>query len=303
MRLAINENCYLLTHLVEMNDNRLLTEQELKVVYATEHWRLRGGVFGGKPPARTSTGRAGVEPHCHPYRELMVVLDGCGAYGLRGECYPCRPGDIFLVEENVPHDVGYAVDAPDLRHLWVSILAGRLFLRQVAVRKGRMTGFPQRRVTLRVETIGDHIYHVLTRAWPRPESASSGDRFALKTAIAAVLAAYADTGWRGPEKPPCEKDVQEQAVSAVCAHLRHTAGAGDSVASLARLAGYSPYHFHRLFRGFRGESVHNYIDRCRLVRVQQRRTEGRRMKEIAHELGFSCPASFSRWWRSHRHSI
>lgn len=57
-------------------------------------------------------------------------------------------------------------------------------------------------------------------------------------------------------------------------------------------------NFHRLFRRHTGLTVQEYVDRCRLARFRQLTEAGRSQKAISEVLGFSHPASFSRWKRT-----
>lgn len=44
--------------------------------------------------------------HTHPGHHLIFVMDGEGTFTFNGTVYPTRPGDLYLVEANVPHAVG-----------------------------------------------------------------------------------------------------------------------------------------------------------------------------------------------------
>jgi AraC family transcriptional regulator len=68
-----------------------------------------------------------------------------------------------------------------------------------------------------------------------------------------------------------------------------------TIADLAKRACYSPYHFQRIFKQITGESVHDYIRRCRLewaanLLIYNPDTV---IVEIATECGFHSNASFN----------
>lgn len=65
---------------------------------------------------------------------------------------------------------------------------------------------------------------------------------------------------------------------------------------IARAAAFSPFHFHRIFGALVGESLNNFIRRCRLERAakRMRAAPGRRLTDIAIECGFSSLSDFSR---------
>ncbi|WP_186297732.1 AraC family transcriptional regulator [Sedimenticola selenatireducens] len=73
-----------------------------------------------------------------------------------------------------------------------------------------------------------------------------------------------------------------------------------TIADLAKRACYSPYHFQRIFKQITGESVHDYIRRCRLewaanLLIYNPDTV---IVEIATECGFHSNASFNHAFKS-----
>jgi AraC-like DNA-binding protein len=89
-------------------------------------------------------------------------------------------------------------------------------------------------------------------------------------------------------------------VRTVQRHIDAIHGREVTVQSVARLAGYSPYHFLRLFKRHAGCTVHEYVNRARRRRVGELLARGWSQKAIGADLGFSGPASFSRWWKRQR---
>jgi len=69
---------------------------------------------------------------------------------------------------------------------------------------------------------------------------------------------------------------------------------------LAEISHFSLYHFHRIVRAFLGESIGAYISRSRvetaakLIRYSQLTIE-----EIAYNVGFETPSSFSKAFKKH----
>jgi len=66
--------------------------------------------------------------------------------------------------------------------------------------------------------------------------------------------------------------------------------------TLAGVACFSPYHFHRLFHGWMGETLHDFILRLRLERAaaQLAYDPGKTITAIALDCGFSSSATFAR---------
>jgi AraC family transcriptional regulator len=73
------------------------------------------------------------------------------------------------------------------------------------------------------------------------------------------------------------------------------------IARLARSACYSPHHFQRIFKQITGESVHDYIRRCRLEWAANLLiyNPNRVIVEIAEECGFHSNASFNHAFKAY----
>ncbi len=70
--------------------------------------------------------------------------------------------------------------------------------------------------------------------------------------------------------------------------------------ALASVACFSPYHFHRLFHGWMGETIHDFIFRLRVERAatQLARNPGKSITEIALDCGFSSSSTFARAFKA-----
>jgi AraC-like DNA-binding protein/mannose-6-phosphate isomerase-like protein (cupin superfamily) len=234
--------------------------------------------------------------HRHPYREVMVALTGTGVYAHTGRAYPCRPGSVFLFDTQEPHDMGYPEFSPPMDHLWITVAPDQYFARRH--RAGTPRGSVPGSTTVLLPQTGaegclNACWSALRRASPLPLAIVRGR---LTGCLALLLARIAES-----QLAPSFQDrvsAQRDAVDAVRRHLRQTAGSGDNLETLARLAGYSRFHFLRLFQRHTGQSLQGYIDTCRERRVAELTRQGRSKKDMAFELGFSCPSAFSRWLRN-----
>jgi AraC family transcriptional regulator len=70
--------------------------------------------------------------------------------------------------------------------------------------------------------------------------------------------------------------------------------------TLAGVACFSPYHFHRLFHGWMGETIHDFIFRLRVERAaaQLAYSPRKRIVEVALDCGFSSASTFARAFRA-----
>jgi len=69
--------------------------------------------------------------------------------------------------------------------------------------------------------------------------------------------------------------------------------------TLADVACFSPFHFHRLFHGWMGETIHDFIFRLRVERAAAQLIYDPRkpVTEIALDCGFSSSSTFARAFR------
>jgi AraC family transcriptional regulator len=72
------------------------------------------------------------------------------------------------------------------------------------------------------------------------------------------------------------------------------------LATLAAVACFSPYHFHRLFHGWMGETIHDFIFRLRVERAATQLVYNPRksITEIALDCGFSSSSTFARAFKT-----
>ncbi len=230
--------------------------------------------------------------HNHANLEVLVFLDGSGWHGHQGKVYPCTAGTILFFDAFEEHDQNCPLSAPDADHLWVALTREHAIARRIAVRNGRLS-FAERSILLVRDDpciSGAFLLRGLATTPPLTR------RLRVVGALSALLAGIIEAGYRADdvENP---RHCQERFIATVQQHIRDTAGRGATLDHLARLAGYSKYHFLRLFTAHTGQTVHQFIDDCRRARACQLLGEGASKKAIAHELGFSCPAAYSRWAR------
>lgn len=77
-------------------------------------------------------------------------------------------------------------------------------------------------------------------------------------------------------------------------HIRSWSGDTLTAESLARLVGLSRGHFMRAFRQSTGHTVHDHVERLRIDRAKHLLAQADvPLKQIASQLGFATPSSFS----------
>lgn len=278
--------------------NRFFRTDELGVLLHPETWRLVA------PPSVAELGPCEApghqawmrgNTHAHAHQEVCLILAGSGLHGCGGAVYPLEPGTVLHLGPFVDHDQAPPPDMDQVDQLWFSLVREAAIARVVEVRQGQYSfrrGFCELLSGPEVH-VGECLRGVTEAAAAEPEGlAALGARGAVMTLVAALVS----RGQAGHEVERAQ-DFQGEVVTAICRHLQETAGCGESLESLARLAGYSKFHFLRLFKAHTGQSVHEYIDQCRLQRVRRLRATGYTERAIGEALGFSSPAVYCRWYR------
>jgi AraC-like DNA-binding protein len=283
--------------------NRFFDGEMLKVLVSPGRWRL---ISSYAPPDAAPLRRvggprsrwAGAHTHGHPNPEFLVVLTGSGAYGHKGTVYPCSPGTVFFFDSFEEHDLGYPRTTPDADHLWISILEEQLFAFIISLRRGAIRGRQRVRCVLSPKREGIAPLAFLRN---EPEGLPPEWRRArILAALHAIVLKVVTKGFEAEQDQPDREAFHRQVIEAVQQHIRETSGRDLNLDGLARIAGYSKFHFLRLFQRHTGQTVLDYINRCRIEKAREMLAEGRRHKEIGAALGFSCPAAFSRWYRGRR---
>ena len=96
-----------------------------------------------------------------------------------------------------------------------------------------------------------------------------------------------------------DESFSHRVIRRITDHIALNGELNVNIDDLALMAGYSKYHFARLFRKHTGQTVHHFLDQCRLTRTVDMLAQGRRQKDVAAVLGFRHESSFCRWYKMH----
>jgi AraC-like DNA-binding protein len=278
-------------------ENRLFSEDMLETLLSADTWTVVSSAFPSEcPPTPDARHQAWMadNTHSHPHREILLAFDGGSAQGFAGRVFARRRGSIFLLDSGEDHDAFYPPWMPPARHLWLTLMPQHFVARLIRVggTGGDAIGEWSALIPREAAGEGSALFPTGARESQRPELVRARTRGAL----ALLFCGLAEEGYASPTREETA-DFQRSIIYTIRDHIRETAGRGASLDNLACISGYSKYHLLRLFRHYTGQSVHEYVDQCRMTRVEEMRAQGRQMKEIASALGFSCPSAFSRWCR------
>jgi AraC-like DNA-binding protein len=279
-------------------ENSIFGRDVLDMALEARGWRLASTLCTPDMPRLSEPRLAAWARACvqrHPQRELILVLKGRGFYALAGRVYAARPGDVFFMDSEEPHGYPYPSFCPDCDHFLVQITRKAVLCRSYSVRGGKeqplQPTHPLQGSAVAMGVLEESL--ALLRA--NPELPTAFRRFTLLTAIRFLIAQIAAQGFLSGGGRPPRAEFRRQMVATVREHIKDTAGKGVSLTGLSLLTGYSRHHLLRIFEAATGQTIHGYIESVRVLRVKELLSRGMSKKEAAAELGFSCPAAFSRW--------
>lgn len=244
----------------------------------------------------------------HHYREIMVVLSGNSLFTLNGVSYMGRPGTIFLIDSNENHDLYYPPFCGNIRHLWFRILKKVIIFGIYSKSNGKI-----------IDTYTSGANHFFSEykhsgmsfieAWDELScNQHLEDEFrsaCVKLAFAVLVMEICKAGYNKLLTPPAKQTGRNHTIliDSIVELIKKTGGRNLNISKLANIAGYSKFHFALIFRKVTGYSVLSYINFCRNAKYRELSAKGLNKKQISYELGFSCPAAFSRWLRDNKERI
>ena len=247
---------------------------------------LMSGYFKAQPPY-------GVRRR-HGTRDwvLTYTLSGRGLYRQAGVRVEARPGEFVLLEPGAYHDYS-CLPGANWEFVWAHFIARPNWAGLMA---WPAEGKGLYRLKVPDRAARKRIRAAFFRCHLDACAGQGGlqDELALNGLEEVLLLAARESTYASGERP-LSPDIR-RVVEALAASMaqRHT------VASLARLAGLSPSRFAHRFKEETGDSAIAYLLKLRL-RQAARLLEfsGRRVKEVAGEVGFDSPFYFSRQFRKH----
>ena len=268
-----------------------------------EHWKLVSSTLPIEDNPVLDAGyarwRERGNTHSHSFRELLFCFSGETFEHFAGRDYRCRPGSVFLFDAREAHASGYPKEGGSFVHLWIVGLGGTAVANFYCQREGKPE--EQRMMPM---VLADAECRLLNRSWsgdetPMPWMTPAFRRTSLTSAIFAVIL-RAIEHWHAPPPADAAPLRCQEIVAAVKRHIEGHLADAETLDVLAHLSGYSKFHFSRMFKGCSGQTVHNFVDSCRMKKARELIQGGVPRKEIAGTLGFSCPAAFSNWLRKNR---
>lgn len=251
-----------------------------------------------------------VMSHDHDFYELSLVLEGTARHQSGSEITTLVRGHVIVVPPTGVHaffrprnlrvtNVYYLVEwlAADLRLLFGQAGLLPLFAAQPLFDKGPLAA-PRAARIVTLDEDGVNLVSAELAAIKTENARAAPSGVFLKSALlkALVVLSRAMVEATGtPETVALPRPIW-QVIDSIEEWL--SAGAPFSASALGKAAGMSPDQLARTFRAGVGLSPRDYFQRRRIQRARLAVLQGdKSLAEIAHEMGFTDSAHFSRLFR------
>ncbi|MHC4873703.1 MAG: helix-turn-helix domain-containing protein [Planctomycetota bacterium] len=239
-----------------------------------------------------------VDSHFHI--EILVGVEGNSEYSVDGKLFNVEPGTILIIESEHPHQAGYPKFYPDVTHIWISVFYKKVFARLARVVNGAMMRDFDEALFIYPHECG------ITDEFNNYESDSSElsesvRQLQVRGIVSHILALFLRRVASDNKTKTVE--TREIVIHRIQQYIEANVGKDMSLDLLERIFGYSKFHLLRIFKKHAGMTVQEWIDTCRIEYTKQALKDGTSKKKISMDLGFSCPAAFSRWYARHKHKL
>lgn len=269
-----------------MMKKNFLTDDIRELIITPERWKVILPQKGSHAGENKNTLTPLLQTHEH--REIMLALAGTCTYGFDGDYYQCTPGTLFLVDHNIEHEYFHLSEAEQLLHLWTFALKDhRIVVRCIAINHDNFQVISSVILPPSSGLDWEVLWDQLDQASTPAEKAHRLQFF--KLAIALRLGQFLEAAELSRDQ--YHLLVVESALEKIQAGFSN----GINVARLARSFGYTRFHFARIFRQVTGGTIQDYIDQCRLKKLEEMRGHEFLQKEIASQLGFENARSYYKW--------
>jgi AraC-like DNA-binding protein len=231
----------------------------------------------------------------HHHREILIPLKGKYVFGYNGKYYNAEPGTLFFIDHKMEHEQLYTKNSSSFTHLWLFVEDDKILGNCLNIDKNGVIDYSGKiRIVFRDFSQDMSINAV----WNELKDAAGENVLLKRRKLLLCLSwIFIKIIEQGDVYRPDLDVYQNEVIASSKKYIRKNFKSGLDVARLARLAGYSKFHYLRMFKKISGFTVYEYINLCRENEVELLVKRNYTQKEIADELGFSCPAAFANWRR------
>ena len=258
---------------------------------------------GGVPPATVSAEDRVWREHnteLHPFREILVILDGDMQFQLAGQVYAGRSGDMALIDSFEAHDRFHPPSVRDALTLWLVCSPRTISCLVNRTREGK------NKLLMHFEFARSEFCAMLNSVWRdalNDRKSPSVAKLEICGVVDVVMGAFAEkimtSGYEEVRRLGEVQNRQYLTVMSAMAYVSGHPNENPQLGELAKKAGYSTVHFARLFRQYAGCGFREYVDVVRMELYRKMYSvKHMHKKEIAVELGFSSSSSLIHWLRT-----
>ena len=228
--------------------------------------------------------------HNHSDYEILLFLEGDARYIVEDKVYLLEPGDLILVRKHELHRIYHNSPAPYRR---VVLMISPSFFRENAcpAYEAQFLEAPQdmgHKITAdAVRSSGLYDTFLRYKKYSQCYSRPFGDPVLRSVIVEMAYILNQTNSFSG-------SDVFSEPVRTVILYLNSNYDKDITLDFLQDRFFISKYHLCREFRKATGLTVHEYIRRKRLTRVQELRSGGMRIGDAALEAGFHDYSAFYR---------
>lgn len=224
--------------------------------------------------------------------EIMIALQGDYVFCFDGKYYQCLPGTIFFIDKNVEHECRYADEAGDVLHIWVYAHKNSTVLHLVSMHQNKLQTLVQ--AFMQPSTSPDLLE--LWKLWKEAKEAKKKEYYLQQLKL---YLAYAFSVFLLQPERHSKEESKLELINLAMERIKADFNRGIRIENLARMLGYSKFHFMRLFKQYTGQTVMQFVNKCRFEKFRELKKLKKNNKEIAAELGFQDVHSYYKWNRQY----
>ena len=239
---------------------------------------------------------SGLKLHKHPYREILIVLDGENDFIMNSRSHHLTPGSVALLDSWVLHNYGYSMHEHDFLHIWMYFSDNHI---RSTLYRGGMPGHCEISGTTHLPPYAAMLINSRWNELKKQEKPSM--ELTERYLLSPMRCVLEDLRFQNRDAD-MNKPEHSDLVFTLKQYIESHIGRDCSLENLEKIFGYSRYYLAHKFSETQGVSIGTYINTVRLDYTEKALMNGFKQKEIAYELGFSSPASFWKWFRNNRQS-
>ena len=242
-----------------------------------------------------------IETHYHDFHKLVLFYAGEVTYTIEGKYYKLRPGDILFIANHALHKPIISASSPYERIiLWINpsyILTTEYDLLGCF---DRITGDTSH--LLRPSPENKAHLHYLFSALEKAQKDTAPGHTVLQEACFNQLLVWINRYLKEPMSPTLTPDIHyEPRIQTLIDYINSHLTEDLSIDHLAAQSYLSKHYLMHFFKNHTGYSLHQYIQKKRLIKASHLLQQGKCMNSICMECGFTDYSNFARAFKKEFH--